>query len=228
MLYVALTRPKEKLILVLSCNDLQNAVNKAVHKNGASFPPSPYVLRGMKSFGEWIITAMLGSTEIYAAADIKPVQGMVLRKSGIDVSVYPPVTGESVEELEVEDHSRVDVVLLEQLNDRLAFRYPYENIARLPGKMTVTQVTKGGASAAAVLAKPSFLLKRRFSAAERGTILHRFMQHIDLSATAVEQEIARQIEAAFLSEDQAAALDAGSIKKFLTSDIARRMREAGS
>ena len=227
VLYVALTRPKEKLILVLSCNGLQNAVEKAVRKSGASFPPSPYLLRGMKSFGEWLITAMLGSTELYAAADIRPAQGVLPHESGIDVHIYPPVTGDGAGELEVEDRSQVDGVLLEQLKDRLAFRYPYEEVARLPGKMTVTQVTKGASSKTAVLAKPSFLLKRQFSAAERGTILHRFMQHIDLNAIAVEQEIARQLEAAFLSEDQAAALDAGSIKKFLTSDIARRMRDAG-
>ncbi len=227
VLYVALTRPKEKLIMVLSCNDLEKEAEKIGQKAGSAPLLSPYLLRGMKSFGEWMIAAMLRSQELCGTLESERFRDVLTVKSGIGVFVYPPVSEEDALELEAEDHAQVDETLKKQLEEHLGFCYPYEAISRLPGKMAVTQVAENPPVEGAELARPSFLLKRRFSAAERGTILHRFMQHIDLNAFDVKREIDRQIRAVFLSEEQAAALDSKRIGTFLRSGIAKRMRAAG-
>lgn len=225
VLYVALTRPKEKLILVLSCKNLQNTVQKTLQKNAAILS-QPYVLRGMRSFGEWIMAAMMKSCELYNAVNLKPTDEVMTCKSGVDVCVYPPITEMDADELEIEDHSQVNFALLTELKKTLSYHYPYEEISKLPGKMTVTQLAKGVSSGEIVLSKPSFLFERKFTAAERGTILHRFMQHIDLNTVSVNEEIKRQIAAMFLSEEQAAALNVKSIENFLMSEIAQKMRNA--
>ncbi len=227
VLYVALTRPKEKLIMVLSCGDFEKEAAKIGQKAGSASSLSPYLLRGMKSFGDWIMAAMLRSKELCGALETERFRDILTAESGIGVSVYPPVYGKEALDLEVEDHAQVDGALKRQLEEHLGFCYPYEEIARLPGKMAVTQVAENPPIDGVELARPSFLLKRRFSAAERGTILHRFMQHIDLNTSDVKREIERQIEAVFLSEEQAAALDSKRISTFLRSGIAKRMRAAG-
>ncbi len=228
VLYVALTRPREKLILVLSSMNFSAEVKKIARKSGGAFPPFPFALRKMKSFGEWILAAMLGSTELHEILNIN-FSDFPLKKSGIRLSFYSPVAEKDVEEFQVEDFSKVDDVFLKHLQEQVEFHYPYEKISNLPGKMTVTQVTKKMVEGDIVLAKPAFLREKRFSAAEKGTILHRFMQHINLEAAeCLEDEIARQIEAAFLTQEQAEILDIQKIKDFLCSEIAEKMRNAGS
>lgn len=229
VLYVALTRAKEKLVLVLSCKDFSGYVNSVRKKLTGAGAPEPYALRNMKSFGEWITAALLTASEVYEALEETPSAEAVKCKSGVSVSLYPPVDGESAENLEQYDVSVVDEEIWKRLSQRVSFRYPFEEIARLPGKLTVTQVTKPASTGDVILAKPSFLTKRKFSAAERGTVFHRFMQHVDLNAVGrVKEELVRQIDSAFLSEEEAAVLDAKKIEQFLRSGIAEEMRNAGS
>ena len=77
-----------------------------------------------------------------------------------------------------------------------------------------------------ILARPAFLTGRKFTAAERGTILHRFMQHIDLCAADAAEEIKRQLNNGFLNEEQASTIVTDQVNAFLNSALAERMRAA--
>ena len=68
-----------------------------------------------------------------------------------------------------------------------------------------------------------------FTAAQRGTITHRFMQFCDLNAAAddIEAEISRLCKINVFTPKEADAVDRPSVRKFFQSEIYSRLRSSG-
>ena len=229
VLYVALTRAKEKLILTMSCKDFRSEILSLLQKNGSAERPVPFLLRRLHSYADWVKIALLYSPSVYQMVGIEPPVSL-LHEDFFKLRLCTPAFEQAREKLEINDHSAVDEKMLQELSEMLAYRYPYKQAVGLPSKLSVTQVAaKEHKEEFVLLARPVFLTGREFTAVERGTILHRFMQHLDLSAKGrVEQEIKRQVESGFLNEQQAATLDIEKIEGFLDSELAGSMRRAGT
>ena len=87
------------------------------------------------------------------------------------------------------------------------------------------------ASSASLVSRPRFLEgSKRFTAAEKGTIIHFILQHMDLKRADNEEDILIQIkemtDRELLTKDEAEAADLGKILGFLKSDIGKRIRRA--
>ena len=127
-----------------------------------------------------------------------------------------------------------------ELLARLRWRYPHAAACAAPAKVTATQ-------AAALEEEPGALLVREeespafqrpqfaqaalgLTAAQRGTAVHQVMQTIrlDRAATpsAVAQELARLTQQAFLTPEQAAAVDPGEVAAFFASSLGEAVRGA--
>ena len=67
--------------------------------------------------------------------------------------------------------------------------------------------------------------KQKITPAERGTILHNFMQFAEFSSAKkdLEAEIIRLVQKRYLSKEQAAVLNVVKIKAFLNSSLYQRM-----
>lgn len=226
VLYVALTRAKEKLILTTSCADFAAAVQSLRRKCRDSACPPAFLLRHQRCYADWIFTALL-EHPAFCSTDGFGEKGEPCADVPVRASFYPPLSDEGAEELEVEDTSKIDEGLLAELKVRLAYRYPYEIAAHLPGKLTVSQIVAEHAVEFGEPARPAFLSGKGFTPAERGTILHRFMQHLDLYAENGADEIGRQRENGFLGGPESETLEAERIEKFLRSKLAEAMRNAG-
>lgn len=80
---------------------------------------------------------------------------------------------------------------MDEIHDRLAFRYPYEALNGLAAKRSVSQLVKqqeGTEREHACLSRPAFLIEKGLSPAERGTALHEFMQYADYARAADDLE----------------------------------------
>jgi ATP-dependent helicase/nuclease subunit A len=114
---------------------------------------------------------------------------------------------------------------------------------RLPTKISVTELkrhfdseiqeeyTPAALAYVPLVKKPLFLEETKgFSAAERGSIMHFSMQHLNLSKVSSLQEIKLQIngmvENELLTRQQSQAVDIDKIFKFFSSPIGRRMVNA--
>ena len=140
--------------------------------------------------------------------------------------------------------------LRNMIEERFSWVYPYRYTVNVPSKMTVTEVRKfeglRGAErlqeteavvpsyinpSPVLRSRPRFLEgSKRFTAAEKGTIVHFILQHLELDKAVMEEDVLQQVDdmvkKELLTEDEAKAADLSMIIAFLNSEIGRRIRNA--
>lgn len=136
------------------------------------------------------------------------------------------------------------------VNDRFSWIYPHRCSITVPSKLSVTEIKSMQGLRGAELPEnedtvaevlpdpmpslidhPGFLEgSRKFTGAERGTIVHFVLQHLDLSQVDNEEEIRRQIsgmvEKELLTQEEAEEADVGILDSFFRSGTGLRIRNA--
>ena len=233
LMYVALTRAKEYLVITGTDEKAGEMIEQAREETDGRMPDPEY-LAGCRSALQWFAAAAAADndttfrTEIVAA----PAEGN-------------PEEDQPEAEREMPDEKMI--FLLEQMLRRnLNTAYAFREAEDLPSKITATEL-KGQRSdgeesdAANLIADPdeaaySFPLPSfahepvGLTAAERGTATHTLLQHLDWSTGLDEQDIRREIEkartAGFLTEEEAAAVDLAAVRILLASPLGKRMAAA--
>ena len=113
---------------------------------------------------------------------------------------------------------------MEALGRRLAWRYPYREATRLPSKLAVSEIAKGE-RAFAYAPRPGFLQEQGLTGAEKGTVLHRFMQFADYERASrdSEEEIRRLTSRGYFTPQEGAAIDPEKLRRFFSSSLAGRI-----
>ena len=249
LLYVAMTRAKEKLILThtlsYGLSDLKGLAESV------TCPADPRVLAGCSSVGQWLLLTALARPEGEAlraaiGREDMPLPGAAfgppwrIQYHGGVVSQEVARPGRAAQE-EGEETGLSPQELLEQLR----WRYPYASAASTPAKVTATQVSRQpeetpgvflledrGAEGPAPFYRPQFAQEALgLTAAQRGTAMHTVMQCIRLEKTgsieAVGEELARLTAEQYLTEAQAQAVDPAAVARFFAGDLGRQLRAAG-
>lgn len=241
ILYVAMTRAKEKLITVCCMKKPQKHIRDLISMTACPVPPE--AVSSAYCMGDWILLPLLCAQEaapIWYWADMVPEE-TAPSDGGWSVHLWenPTYTEESADAAEETDFAaeeqHFDPTPLEQT-------YAYPVAVGIPSKVTATQlkgreldseVSEGTPSyiRAGAFKKPRFLQERTgLSAAEKGTAMHLMMQYIDFAMSPTEEAIGRAVEALchrrLLTSEQAQAVDRSMIAAFLVSPICQRIREA--
>ena len=246
VLYVAMTRAKEKLVMVHTQANARSRVRDLLAVS--SCPVLPEAVDDGKCMGDWIMLPLLQRSEAYALrafaeqsgegrffADETPWTVCVHDA----LSAFAPAAGEETtrEDAPRAEEMRVDTLALE-------YEYPHRAETLLPAKLTATQL-KGRALDEEIsentampprlrtLCKPKFLAgKAALTGAERGTAIHLAMQYLDFSRAEDEAGVRAQIESMRtqrkLTDEQARAVDVRAIVRFLQSPLAARIRRSES
>ena len=236
ILYVAMTRPKEKLILVDAVYGVEKRVKELCAV--AACPAWPEAVAEGKSFGDWILLPLLcrpeaeplralagGTVEQPYTGDTAPWQ--VFFHDGEEVGQRPERTAaaETAEGKEVV----FDPALLE-------FSYPYARETGLPAKVTATQlkgrpldqeIAENAAHTPYLrpLSQPRFRQERQgLTPAEQGTATHLVLQYLDFSAGGVAAQTAEMERRQLLTAEQAGAVDIPALERFLASPLAEEIR----
>ena len=237
LLYVALTRAQDKLILTvpLGIGKTSNPFTRAAAFLEAGAGQT--LCRQANSFADWLRAALL----------VHP-NGGPLRRLAEDLELPFADTGstitltvqqalpEGVEppdpELEERPLTQADPALTEALRQGFAWQYPAAELAQVPAKVSVTGIVHKAEQT--TLERPGFLAKDGLTAAEMGTALHAFLEHADFAAlaaakqagtleTAIPAERDRQVEAKLTAPEIAEKLDAGRIRRFVESEAFARI-----
>ena len=254
LLYVAMTRAKEKLILSVALTGGARDLEKLAPD--AACPVEPQVLAGCQSVGQWVLLPALARPDGEALRRVAGVQvpvpaadfGPAWDIRFVDEAEFQAEPEESaVSPSDPPDGEMISAGAGEEtaaLAARLAWHYPHGAEVELPSKLTATQL-KGRAldeevaEAAVRPPRPIRLGRPRFAAeefgltpAQKGTALHLVMQYIDFERTErVEQvraEIARLVERAFLTPQQGEAVDPAKIAAFFASPLGRELMASTS
>ena len=245
VLYVAMTRAKEKLVMV---HTQANAGGRVADLMALSdCPVLPEAVDSGKCMGDWIMLPLLQRSEagaLRAFAGQNSEGRFFAEETPWTVCVHdglqfaaPAQQSDAAEEERAPQREELPADFA-----ALSYRYPYAEQTAFPAKLTATQL-KGRAIDEEIsenttlpprlrnLCKPKFLAgKTALTGAERGTALHLVMQDLDFFCEPNEQSVREQIEKLRaqrkLTDEQANAVDVRAIVRFLRSDLAARIRKS--
>lgn len=245
VLYVALTRAKEKLIMIGTLKDAAKEQDK--WKTIASITQDHMMFQTIAKAGSYF--AFVGPA--------------VMEEPSVAVSVLPMLQLEmfekekqlglpkKVESLNYKHFKETkNEVLKEELKRRISFEYPYKEQAKLPVKTTVSELKKlrdkeesemslilyqVSEELTSVTLKeptiPEFMKEQKeIRGSDRGTLIHKMMECLDFVKTTNYEQIKelayRLVEKKILNQESVEKVSLKPIVPFLSSDICRRMRSA--
>ena len=244
VLYVAMTRAKEKLVMTCAYREAEKKLDK--FRADAAQPLPPQVLEGAQSMAEWVLLAALTRPEAGRMTDPENAGPLtpgcwdmrIVRPEKADAPAdAAPVLRSALPETADELPAAADIAR------RLAFRYPHARAVNIPSKLTATEL-KGretdeeaaqqaqpafAPARAAEYRRPDFAAARKLTPAERGTAVHLALQFIrpeQAAACGVRQELQRLLQEGILTGRQLEAVDPLMLERFYRSDLGRRVAQA--
>ena len=236
LLYVALTRAQDRLILTvpLGITKSTNPLTRAAAFLAAGAGQTLALQAG--SFADWLRAALL----------VHPFGGVLRRKAGelelpfvfteseitVTVQEAKPEPEQPEPELEKPEAAPADPELVEVLRAGFGWQYPAAKLAQVPAKVSVTSIVHKAQQT--TLERPAFLSKDGLTAAEMGTALHAFLEHADFAALAaaraagtldeaIAAERQRQVDARLVAPEIAEKLDVSRIRRFADSEAFARI-----
>jgi ATP-dependent helicase/nuclease subunit A len=244
VLYVAMTRAKEHLVLVGTASDKQLEYWLTRWASHLGPLPADHIL-GANSMLAWIVSVAA------ATGAQTPAVFQMHRYEVKEVADWRSLA-DSKQELSAEQTaiSRLEPLkdlakltpAAEEIIARLDSRYPFERFATVPAAQSVTGYSETsetepspprrshGASLEKALERPDFLLEQTaFSATERGTATHLVLQHLDFSRSCdahdLETQIAGMADRRAISDAEAREVDRAALGWFLLeSEIGNLLR----
>ena len=244
ILYVAMTRAKEKLIAVDCLRRGKKRVADLAAVAGVPTPPE--AVAAGRCLGDWLLLPLLCTAQGAALCRWAEVSSPALtaEDGGWQIHLWDDLAQAGAPRRQAADAAEETEAAAQQPFDPapLEWCYGHEKAALTPGKVTATQL-KGRAvdeelsegaptrQRAVQLEKPRFLQETTgLTAAEKGTAVHAVMQYIDFSLPATAEAVAGEVERLrqrrLLTAAQAEAVDCGMVARFLASPLAERIRSA--
>lgn len=234
LLYVALTRAREHLILpiVFSNSYVKNA-DSFMLEQMAFGGQTDVLTRSAGSMRDWLLMALLRNPECEAlrrgmGLEKRPDNDKLPKISAVTDVIEKEETNALSEESTVPDaETSIDPALLETLQAQCQQQYE-SPLAELPAKYGVSELSHGE-EFSAPLRRPLFMRERHgLSGAERGTALHTFMQFVDFQAAAnnLNAEIDRLEAQGRLTSRQAQAVRTSTISTFFESTLYQQICRA--
>lgn len=229
LLYVALTRARERLYVTASpVGKLENLENSAEFNARYS---SRGTVMSTNNYISWILSALHFKNEDFF--NILKVNGEAISKMGETVETADQLSAPTIEYGED---------IFEAVKSNFEFEYPYLHVSNIPAKLSVSKLTPGVLDRSSdeneddvsnsidffvpEIYTPSFMSvgeeKTSFSAAEKGTATHTFLQFCDfgrIKAAGVKNEISRLVRDKFIDPRMADAINEKQIERFFKSNL---------
>ena len=230
VLYVALTRPKEKLIITAASDNWNNKLCKLASLIRHGNKSDPFTVGGFTSYADCIVSALMKHPDAHSLRNAAGLShGIALPcDTSLKVNIIRPDDEAGADASEKACESP-DPEILSQIRERLGYVYPFEKLDGIVAKRIASKLDSeeiGGEFFAS--RRPAFVGKGGMTPAQRGTATHRFMQFSDYEAArrSVESELERLTQNGTLTEAEAAAVDRKSVKAFFDGSLASRILAA--
>lgn len=257
ILYVAFTRAKEKLIITGMVNNIENSVEKWCEAAGnEDSKVLKYATVNAKSYLDWIGPAIVkhksGRILRNMVDNEQEIGSFVDDSSKWNIKIWHKEEFKGKSEKEIEDEDIIKELetassandfseYREEVNRRLNWQYKYKYSSNIPAKLSVSELKRRVALidredsrdiiGYTALRKPRFMQESKtLSPAEKGSLMHLVMQHLDIKRVSSYQEIKEQVitlvDKEFLTEEETKVININKILKFFGSDLGKRMKAA--
>ncbi|EKN63291.1 helicase-exonuclease AddAB subunit AddA [Schinkia azotoformans] len=256
VLYVALTRAKEKLYLVGTVKDMEKTMDKwnsEIDEDEWLLPD--YVRAKAKCYLDWIGPALIRHPDCTVLSAKEYANEISSHSSKWEVNVlnaenFPKDSSESVKQnlellSDIENWRAVPIesAMKNDVYHQLSWNYPFMQAQIKRSKQSVSeiksrkQVTDAYADTALIQRfraplqdRPKFLQQKSLTAAEKGTAMHMVMQHIDLRAEITPESLANLLASMvikeLLTEEQSTVIEIDSIIQFFETPLGQRLVKA--
>ena len=232
LLYVAMTRAKERFI----CNVLSSDINSDLKKSALiinkdlsfSFP----ALISSKNFSTWLLACALlhpDGKNLRALADFYNSNSSSAKWniSIVDAEDFMDENKPNTyDENNFIEDAPIDENIISQLSKTINYKYLYDYVNQIPLKLTATDLLSAKNDFNnIILSRPSFIFKKGLTKAEIGTAIHNFMQYCDFykANNNFNDELNRLVQQEFISKEQAAVINEATVKNFLDSKLGQRI-----
>ena len=233
VLYVGLTRAKQKLIIVSTPpSGADKYLGNISKKLAGEREISPYSVRSATSISDWMtMCAMLHpdgeKLRGYAEMEVDYEHESDFR---LDVNIVRDMqaadANAAAESVPEGDSGDAVSSVIAELERHAAFVYPYEVLTGLPVKVVASDLAhkRGEAQSKRYLDRPAFLSSEKLDPAEKGTALHEFMQFADFSSARedISAELDRLVREGYLTDVQAESIDLDRARAFVHSGLISR------
>ena len=241
LLYVALTRAREKLIITSTFKISEKAWKAPVWD--ADFNAAHGCVRGASAYREWLTTAVMSHPDGGILREYCDVPDTVInRDAGFGIKVFLYKNPYEIPEVLVGEKQAADKGIAEsqdtamEVQKRLEFEYPNQELGSMPIKLSVSEVKRMQAEDGEFvplleeLKTSDMMGLNEIKGAERGTVVHFVMQMadpqkintVDDVKTLVESLVVKKI----ISQQQGDAVDCKKVADFFAGPMGQRLKEA--
>ncbi len=231
ILYVAMTRAKEKLIMTAAVNDIDKAAVSAatdclggdIHSVSVEKAPSTI---------SFLMTAFMRHPD---ASDLRLAAGYAGEcdlMSDFPLDIHLIYDGFEISEPEMQRLNgglKADESLIEEIRERTEYKYPYGELAFCATKKSASSFNETQANSDFfACAVPSFAESSELTAAGRGTAVHRFMEVCDFKSAKenFEEETDRLVSIRKITPEQAVVIPKTDIMSFFNSSLYKRIENS--
>ena len=255
LLYVALTRAEEKLIIVGSVKSLQDYIDgilKNISTNGDTFS-SLFLYYANGSLLKLIIAALLNhkSGNIfskYCSSEINPQDNLYNDNSVWNIKI---TNAQDIKLNKTQDENKKKILLEElhsldvnkdysgfkdKIKNRLLWTYPDCEFNNIPVTTSISAIKRkifeeDETIISSASKTPEFLKEYTgLTPAQRGTAVHTLMEHLDFNnqydIIGLNKFIDKLVKSNILTRQEADSINKDKIMKFLSSEIADRIRNS--
>lgn len=244
VLYVAMTRAKERLILTGTMEKAEEKLGKyTVMETGEKERSSLGSLIRAAKYLDWILPVLLRHP------DNSPINLRLLPLADIAETTAEEMETEAMAQDVLLNWAFGQTILPEwraELEKQLEYRYPYDTEGQMKLKFTVSELKKRACPAEeaeeeigeelikepeVIPLLPEFVQgKQPLDGASRGSAYHRLLELLDFSATYDEETLKKAVEgfraAGKMSSQMAECIRSKDILQFLQSNLGKRMKTA--
>ncbi len=223
VLYVALTRAREKLYIVFPCNDIEKRVNELSAYIIPNKKTDPFAIDMLKSFTKWITLCALkhkNGSELRKLANIYETDFINYDTSSWDIKIIEDLTFLENQEVITQKENDVTLVNIDEVVKQFKSIYDKKILSTIPVKVSASNIShKDMEKTFNFKSKPTFMKGDEVTATQRGNAIHTFMQFVDFKSFIIDnqKEIDRLLLQGYLNETQCKILDTRKIEKCLSS-----------
>ena len=251
VLYVAMTRAKERLILVGSVKNWEKTLEKWTDAQHLPIdaPLQEYSRARANSYFDWVGPAVARHRDFALLVDAPyktnddPSRWSV---QVISTGTYDYETPLDHEELQEAIATSEDQALFEEIQQRFQAQYNYQKSTLKRTKTSVSEIkrienlqrqeepeyffTAPKKQPSTIAPRPAFLQEKRMTKAEVGTVVHTIMQHVPQCGFSSVQEVkafvADLVAKQLLTAAEAKVVPCEKVLQFFTTAIGQRFKQA--
>ncbi len=244
LLYVALTRAKEKIFIPITIKESSSAqydtrkiIAKLADDISRSGGINSRIIRSGDSYLKWLCAVLLcypNNLEFLEEMQIKTEMPQLDTDTLISFNLI-----EDCDAFENSKPSFIEQKANQKLVDKLSERYAFEYVSKsmdVPSKITVTEFVRKEKELELGEENPEFYPQLpklsdeigKLSSAQKGTYTHLFMELADYEKASqnVSAELDRLVSQGYFSEKEASGVYVSAVEKFFSGDFYRRMSDS--